>query len=329
MVTARGCSRLLQKAVTDFGADLPYAQAMDKLLEHYGVVLPESTIGRITLHHAQRMHEQNAGQPQGLPNKVPDKQVFIAEVDGTMVPTVHPADDSADRRKGKSTQWEEVKLSLAHAHGSKQVFYAATLQGQADTAGKQLRACVKRAGFGAGHRVHGLGDGAPWIAQQVKKRFAGQGNYLLDFYHVCEYLGQAAQAIEEQPAAQRHWLEQQKQRFKTAQLEAVLRTLQSPCESEQTPEQDAPVLALPCQPPGATGLRRGNRPRLTHRIGRDRECASLRDSKALEAARRLVESKQRPAHARVATEPRQLGVGFLLVCGHPLRRLRIHPKNGS
>ena len=50
MVTARGCSRLLQKAVTDFGADLPYAQAMDKLLEHYGVVLSESTIRRITLH---------------------------------------------------------------------------------------------------------------------------------------------------------------------------------------------------------------------------------------------------------------------------------------
>ena len=71
------------------------------------------------------------GQPQGLPNKVPDNQIFIAEVDGSMVPTVHPAKASADRRKGKSTQWEEVKLSLAHAQGSKQVFYAATLQGNA------------------------------------------------------------------------------------------------------------------------------------------------------------------------------------------------------
>ncbi|MCL1960928.1 MAG: hypothetical protein FWG56_03980 [Desulfovibrionaceae bacterium] len=65
--------------------------------------------------------------------------------------------------------------------------------------------------------------------------------FSVDFYHVCEYLGQAAQAIEEQPAAQRYWLEQQKQRLKTAELDAVLRTLQSHCESEQTPEQDVPV----------------------------------------------------------------------------------------
>jgi hypothetical protein len=34
--------------MTDFGADLPYAKAMDKLVEHYGVVLAESTIRRVT-----------------------------------------------------------------------------------------------------------------------------------------------------------------------------------------------------------------------------------------------------------------------------------------
>jgi predicted NAD/FAD-dependent oxidoreductase len=33
-VSARGCSRPLQRAVTDFGADVPYAKAMDKLVEH-------------------------------------------------------------------------------------------------------------------------------------------------------------------------------------------------------------------------------------------------------------------------------------------------------
>ena len=43
-VSHRGCSRPLQRAVTDFGADVPFAQAMDKLVEHYGVVLAESTI---------------------------------------------------------------------------------------------------------------------------------------------------------------------------------------------------------------------------------------------------------------------------------------------
>lgn len=242
-VNARGCSRLLHRAVTDFGADVPYAQAMDKLVEHYGVLLPESTIRRITLRHARCMHQRSAGSPQGLPEKVAaGQQTFIAELDGTMVRTVRAGSDALDRRKSKCTQWEEVKLSLAHAHGSKQLFYGATLGGDVNTAGKQLRACTKRAGFAAGHRVHGLGDGAPWIAQQFKQRFGSQGSYLLDFYHVCDYLAAAAKAIESQPAAQQHWLDEQKHRLKTPSgLDAVLRTLQTHREPADTPDEEAPV----------------------------------------------------------------------------------------
>lgn len=267
-VSARGCSRLLQRAVTDFGADVAYAQAMDKLVEHYGVVLAESTIRRITLAHAQRMHERSAGCPQGLPDKLGAGQTLIAEVDGSMIPTVcsvpahrqgdaqgvadavvdtvaaqgHPRRAPEDRRRHKSTQWQEVKLSLAHAHGSTRLYYGATLGGDAQAAGRQLRACAKRAGLVASHRVHGLGDGAPWIAQQFKQRFGSQGQYLLDFYHVCEYLADAAKAIQEQSAAQRHWLDEQKQRLKTpGGLDAVLRTLHTHCEGPELAQDEAPV----------------------------------------------------------------------------------------
>ena len=41
-VRARGCSRLLQRVVTDFAADLPFAKAIDKLVEHYGILIGES-----------------------------------------------------------------------------------------------------------------------------------------------------------------------------------------------------------------------------------------------------------------------------------------------
>ena len=240
-VSARGCSRLLQRALSDLGADLPYARAMDKLVEHYGIMVAESTIRKVTLRHAQKMHEQSQGFPQGLPDKVCAAQAFIAEVDGSMVPTVRSTGQGPDRRKGKSVQWQEVKLSLAHAQGSKERVYAATLQGDVNTVGKQLRACARRAGFGLGHRVHGVGDGAPWIAQQMKQRFGSQGSYLLDFYHVCEYLGAAALAIEDQPAAQRCWVDTQKQRLKTQCIQAVLSALQTHLESTDTAEEDAPV----------------------------------------------------------------------------------------
>jgi len=57
-VSHRGCSRPLQRAVTDFGADQAFAQVMDKLVEHYGIVLGESTIRRITEGHAQKYSRQ-------------------------------------------------------------------------------------------------------------------------------------------------------------------------------------------------------------------------------------------------------------------------------
>jgi hypothetical protein len=47
-VSPLGCSRSLQRAIVDFAADQPFAQARNKLVEHYGVKIGESTIQRIT-----------------------------------------------------------------------------------------------------------------------------------------------------------------------------------------------------------------------------------------------------------------------------------------
>ncbi len=241
-VRARGCSRLLQRAVTDLGADLPYVKVMDKLVEHYGLVLGESTIRAITLTHAREIHRRSGGFAQGLPEPVAAEGLnFIAEIDGTMVPTVRSEPGGGDRRKAKTVQWQEAKVSLAHVQDSKQMVYGATLLGDVDTAGRQLRACAKRAGFGKGHRVHGVGDGAPWIAAQVKQRFGSQGSYLLDFYHVCEYLGEAAKAIEPQPAAQQAWLKVQTQRLKDHRPDALLQTLHEHLEPAHTDDDQAPV----------------------------------------------------------------------------------------
>lgn len=240
-VQARSCSRRLQRSITDLGADLPYSQAMDKLVEHYGIVIPESTIRRVTLRHAKEIQKRSQGLPQGLPKKVSPGQIFIAQVDGTMVPTVSSDPEQLDQRKGKSVQWQEAKVSLAHAHGSTELTYAATLLGDVDSAGKQLRACAKRAGFGKGHHAHGVADGASWIAKQMKQRFGSQGSYLLDFYHVCDYLSAAAKAFESQPSEQQAWIDKQKQRLKAQGLGALLNELQGAVEPAPTPEEDAPV----------------------------------------------------------------------------------------
>ena len=240
-VLSRGCSRLLERVLTDFGADTPYARAMDKIVEHYGIVVAESTIRRVTMRHAGKIHARSQGAPQGLPNPVSAQQTFVVQTDGTMVPTVQSRNTPGDKRKDKSVQWEEAKISLAHVVGSKDMSFGATLQGDVELAGKQLRKCARHAGFSKGHRVHGVGDGAPWIARQVKKNFGQQGSYLVDFFHVCDYVSAAAQAIVPEATQQKAWLALQKERLKTDGLNALLNELQSNLESANTADEVAPV----------------------------------------------------------------------------------------
>jgi hypothetical protein len=106
-------------------------------------------------------------------------------------------------------------------------------------AGEQLVASAIRVGVGQLTDVHGLGDGAPWIADPIQQRFGKTGRFLLDFYHLCDYLAAASTVCApEQPKA---WLEQQKQRLKCNQTQAVLEALQLHQESNSAPVQLVPV----------------------------------------------------------------------------------------
>jgi hypothetical protein len=184
-----------------FSADQPFAQARIKLREHYGFEMGESTIQRIALGHAERMFEadRTARDFSEAPGR--HKQI-VAQTDGGMIPIVEPDAGQKDKRKGKTLSWREAKISLAHAKGSQTPVYAGMIEGGVEKAGRQLFACAVRAGFGVNSRVHAVGDGAPWIVSQVEEQFGEQGSYLIDFYHVCEYLSEAAKAIAPDAVAQ-------------------------------------------------------------------------------------------------------------------------------
>src|ERR1700748_1253609 len=143
-VVPRGCSRPLQRVITDFAADQPFALARLKLLEHYGFEIGESTIQRVTLGHAQALFE--TGRPsEDFPQTPGLHKEIIAQTDGGMIPIVEPDAGQKDKR----LSWREAKLCLAHAKGSQTPVYAGTIEGGVETAGRQLFACAVRAGFGA------------------------------------------------------------------------------------------------------------------------------------------------------------------------------------
>ena len=92
---------------------------MDKLVEHYGVVLAESTIRRITEGHAQAIFEA-VELDEVWPTQTGHEDL-IAEMDGGMVPTVEPDAAQKDQRKGKKLVWKEAKICLAHAKGARRL----------------------------------------------------------------------------------------------------------------------------------------------------------------------------------------------------------------
>jgi hypothetical protein len=235
-----GCSRPLQRVIVDFAADQPFKQARAKLLEHYGFAIGESTIQRITFAHAEAMFEASRVD-LAFPEDPGLRKPIVVETDGGMVPIVEPSLEEKDKRKAKKLSWREAKLSLAHAQGSRTPVYAGSIAGGAEEAGRRLFACAVRAGFGANSRVHAVGDGAPWIMGQIERQFGGQGSYLIDFYHVCEYLAAAAETIAPTAAARKIWVETQKEALKGGRLDAVLRALAAHCEPCEVDDEQAPV----------------------------------------------------------------------------------------
>lgn len=239
-VSCRGYSLGLQRALSDFGADVAFGKVPQKLQEHYGIAVPVSAAQTITEQHAAVMKTQPAVL-QHLPRG--GVAQLVGELDGSMVPIVNiaaRADKAAPRdgRKRRQLSWREARLSLVRAPDKVSGRYAATLGGPA-AAGAQFVDCVIRAGGGQATKLHCVGDGAPWIASQIKERLGAQANYLIDFYHLSEYLAGAAEVVA--GPNKTAWLQQQQQRIKTNQVSEVLRELrpyQAPVQAAAAAETD-------------------------------------------------------------------------------------------
>lgn len=61
-VGSRSYSLPLQRALTDFGADVPFAEVVKKMREHYDLEVSVSAVRQITESHGERMREQQEDQ---------------------------------------------------------------------------------------------------------------------------------------------------------------------------------------------------------------------------------------------------------------------------
>lgn len=235
-VTARGKSRRLTRALVDFGVEESFAKASQRLREHYGFALNASAIRAATLTHAARAQARLEAKYEESFRVLPAQGAaqLVAQSDGSMVCTVQ----SGRRKAARPREWKEMRLMAAQPHGSMERVYAAGFL-EVGAAGRRWGHCAREAGWGLKSRVHGVGDGAPWIEIQHREIFGEQGSFLLDFYHASEYLGAASQSC--RPRDPQSWRRTQQRRLKRGCCRKVFEELRAHEEPDSAPEESAPV----------------------------------------------------------------------------------------
>jgi hypothetical protein len=232
-VKSLGYSLALQRAISDFGADGSFSSVVAKMKEHYGIEVPSSTVRLITEKHGHKMGAFK------VKKEAVKEEIIISETDGSMVPIVEIQEREGDLRKARKTCWKEVKLSFARGKDKVNRIYGGLI-GTAEQAGEKMVECAILAGMKEGTYVHAVGDGAPWIAEQFKLRFCNRGSYLIDFYHLCEYLSQAA--IWCSVFEKEKWLEESKAKLKTGRQKEVFEEIKKRIEDLQIQDLESGLI---------------------------------------------------------------------------------------
>ena len=210
--------------MTDFGADESFGKAAKKIKEHYGIEVPLSAARTVTQAHGEAMLREEPESQLGKQGA----RLMIAGMDGSMIPIVSIETDKkgrkirGDKRKHRQLSWKEARLCVARDPRSVSGHYRATM-GDVEQAGRQLVGCVAEAGGGKSTKLHCVADGAPWIVTQVEKRFGKQANFLVDFYHVSEYLAAASDLLGESKKVV--WFKQQQRRLKANRTSEVIKEI--------------------------------------------------------------------------------------------------------
>jgi len=250
-VSSRGASLTLQRRIADFAAERSFQNTATALREHYNIEVPVYTIDKATAGIAREAKHFNSQAP----GDIRPAATLISEVDGSMLPVVSFRDEAAqpdqanssnragkrpDRRKLRQCHWKELRVSTVSVPGGVETWYGVAL-GEPMSVGCMMWDCCKFKGMDEATHIHAVADGADWIANQYEMQFGTRCTFLVDFYHVCEYLAAAVNSTPMGLEERNRWLETQKQALRESDLRAVIAALESLAAQAGDEEANAPV----------------------------------------------------------------------------------------
>lgn len=216
-------SRRLSRIVVDFCSESPFAQAVARVNEHYGIQVAASSARTIT-NEAARKAKSILRDPftegSGMTHQ---SSWLVAEIDGGMVPVMEPCKDEIDRRKGKKLQWRELRVGVQQMLGEASWKYSVAYS--IDDLELQMRNARQRMGVKGEIQIHGVGDGAPWIKESMCRIYGEKAKYLIDFFHMSEYLFKAAEICE--GGCREMWYNNARHAMRIGKMEEVVQELEA------------------------------------------------------------------------------------------------------
>ncbi len=128
--------------------------------------------------------------------------------------------------------------------------------GDKNDSGERIKHCLKSLGATSDTPLHVVGDGALWIEDQYRQVTHGKSRYLIDFYHLMEYLRPAAQGYinrknpdtdfnrEENDRSKQLWLETAINKIKESRIHEVVEELKPHVEADHYKEKPIKTLSL-------------------------------------------------------------------------------------
>lgn len=236
-IKSRGYTRKMQRVLVDFGCEHSFEQASRRVQEHYGIEVSSTRIRTTCLKHGQRAMEQEQAQREKSFRELPahGAQTLVAQADGSMVCTV---EENLPRSAKRPRQYKEIRVVAVADPQKATPRYQAGFTSVEQT-GRKWGHCAREAGWGLNTSIHAVSDGACWIQLQSRETFGDQASFLVDFYHLSEYLAEAAPKCRSKHP--KLWLRTQQNRLKKNQSHKILTQLQEHLEPEHLPDSEAPV----------------------------------------------------------------------------------------
>lgn len=234
----QGRSRVVDRALTDFGVEESFGQAARRFQEHYGWSVGRSTVLRVVEDEAEsaqayvesRLEEERSAFEEPLTSRPGADQVLI-ELDGceirtgTLQPAPEPERTPGRRppRRRRVQQWREVRVGLARQLDEVEPTYVARMDKYPEVVSSLFRAAVSHGLSGRSETI-GVADGGNGLKDELEVQFPNL-TFILDRPHVQKHLHEAAEAMGLNEEARQDWIDRQTEKIDAGRVREVISEL--------------------------------------------------------------------------------------------------------